>query len=98
MAVQVSTEAAKLSQGLPFHTFYVKLTICFSAKNSYYNSAMVPMSGSRYESKFILPVGVTSVVTLLLVVVVVSIGCAVIFKIKNHKGKTGRKLVILIHF
>ena len=58
-------------------------------------SLYVTMSGSRYDSKNILLVGGMSV---LLVVAIVSIGCAVIIMIKKQKSKTGRKLVVLIHF
>ena len=64
-----------------------------------YISASVPMPGSSYDSKIMLLVGGMSVITVLLVVVVVVfIGAAVIIKIKKQKGKTGKNLVILIHF
>ena len=63
-----------------------------------YISASVPMPGPSYDSKIMLLVGGMSVLTVLLVVVVVFIRAAVIIKIKKQKGKTGKNLVILIHF
>ena len=59
-----------------------------------YISAMVQMSESSYDSRIILLVGGISVIMLFLVVIVISIGCAVVIKIKKQNCKTGRKLVI----
>ena len=51
-------------------------------------SATAAMSGSSHDSKMILLPAGMSVVTVLVVVLVVFIGCAVIIKIKKQKGKT----------